>query len=214
LSRAKRYIRNVLWSWAGVATTILLGFLLSPYTIRKIGEVNFSIWTLALSLVEYYWLIDFGFRSATVKFSAESLAKGDQTRLNELVSTGVVWSTAAGIGTMAGSFFLAPQLGRLFHVDQPTFVTLVRMVGVSWSLGMVSNIFSAVLEGAQRFDLTSRVWVVGMLAWGAGLLLLLAAGYGFAPKSQGASRFARWRSSGNMVLSRPSAMPAAKNAPF
>jgi O-antigen/teichoic acid export membrane protein len=178
LSRARRYIRNVLWSWAGVGTTILLGFLLSPYTIRKIGEVNFSIWTLALSLVEYYWLIDFGFRSATVKFSAESLAKGDQARLNELVSTGVLWSTAAGIVTMAGSFFLAPQLGRLFHVEQPAFVTLVRMVGVSWSLGMVANIFSAVLEGAQRFDLTSRVWLVGMLARGAGLLLLLAAGYG------------------------------------
>ena len=101
MSRAKRYIRNVLWSWAGVATTILLGFLLSPYTIRKIGEVNFSIWTLALSLVEYYWLIDFGFRSSTVRFSAESLAKGDQARLNELVSAGVMWSTAAGIVTMA-----------------------------------------------------------------------------------------------------------------
>jgi hypothetical protein len=64
--------------------------------------------------------------SITVRFSAESLAKGDQARLNELVSTGVMWSTAAGIVTMAGSFFLAPQLGRLFHVGQPAFVTLVR----------------------------------------------------------------------------------------
>src|SRR4029077_18463151 len=98
--------------------------------------------------------------------------------LKELVSTGVVWSTAGGIMTMAGSFLLAPQLGRLFHVEQPAFVTLVRMVGVSWSLGMVSNIFSAVLEGAQRFDLTSRVWLLGMLVRGAGLLLLLAAGHG------------------------------------
>jgi O-antigen/teichoic acid export membrane protein len=178
LSRTKRYIWNVLWSWAGVATTLLLGFVLSPYTIRKIGELNFSVWTLALSLVEYYWLIDFGFRSATIRFSAESLATRDEKRLNELISTGVVWTLAAGLVVMTGSYVLAPQLGRLFHIEQPAFVTLVRMVGASWGLGMVSNIFSAVLEGAQRFDLTSRVWLIGMLVRSAGLLALLAMGYG------------------------------------
>ena len=106
-----------------MGTTILIGFLLSPYIIHKIGDVNFSVWTLALSLVEYYWLIDFGFRSATIKFSAESLAKGDQHRLNTLVSTGIVWTSAAAIVIIAGSFLLAPPLGRLFHIQQSAFVT-------------------------------------------------------------------------------------------
>ena len=58
----RRYLTNVLWTWGGVGVGIVSGFLVSPYTIRKLGDVNFSIWSLALSLVEYYWLIDFGLR--------------------------------------------------------------------------------------------------------------------------------------------------------
>ena len=30
----------------------------TPYTVRKIGVDHFGMWTLVLSLVEYYWLID------------------------------------------------------------------------------------------------------------------------------------------------------------
>ena len=60
--RTDRYLTNVLWTWMGVAAGILSAFLLQPYTIRKLGDVDVSIWMLTMSVVEYYWLIDFGFR--------------------------------------------------------------------------------------------------------------------------------------------------------
>lgn len=93
---ARRYITNILWTWLGVAVGILIGFVITPYVIRKIGDKQFSIWTLTLSLVEYYWLIDFGLRSATVTLSAEYHTLKNHAGLSMLVNTGSAYSTIGG----------------------------------------------------------------------------------------------------------------------
>lgn len=178
MTRTKRYLSNVLWSWCGVFVTILVGFLLSPYIIHRVGDVNFSIWTLALSFVEYYWLMDLGFRSATIKMSAQFHATGEAEKLNELLSTGVVYALVTGLILLAGSLTAAPSIGRFFKVDQPIFVALVRMVGASFAVGITFTVLSSCLEGFQRFDLTTRVWLTLMMVRSLGIVILLRLGYG------------------------------------
>ncbi|MEP6715535.1 MAG: oligosaccharide flippase family protein [Terriglobia bacterium] len=178
MSRVQKYISNVLWSWAGVILTILIGFFISPYIIRRVGETHFGIWALALSLVEYYWLIDFGFRSATLKFSAEFQALEDFDSMSVLLSTGLMYTTIAASIVLTGSFLIAPWLAVFFNIHEPEFILLVRIVGLSWAMGMVSNVFSACLEGHQRFDLTNRVWIISMTIRTAGILILLVRGGG------------------------------------
>ena len=176
--RTRRYLTNVLWTWGGVAVGMVSGFLVSPYTIRKLGDVNFSLWSLALSLVEYYWLIDFGLRSATVKMSAEYRALGDNEGLNELVSTGVLYSSIMGALLAVATLLGAPHVGRIFHIDQPAFRQLVLIAGLSWSLGMVFNIYSACLDGFQRFDIFGRIWIVTSILRSAAVVLVLYFGQG------------------------------------
>jgi len=176
--RTRRYVTNVLWTWGGVAVGIISGFLVSPYTIRKIGDVNFSIWSLALSLVEYYWLIDFGLRSATLKMSAEFNALGDRESLNELLSTGVVYSAMTGALLAVTTVLVAPYAGKFFHIEQPVFRQLILIAGLSWSLGMVFNVYGACLDGFQRFDIFGRIWMLTTLARSLGVVTVLYLGYG------------------------------------
>ena len=176
--RTRRYLTNVLWTWAGVAVGIISGFIVSPYTIRKIGDVNFSIWSLALSLVEYYWLIDLGLRSATMKMSAEFHALDDRDRLNELLSTGVLYSSIMGSILAVATVLLASYPGKFLHIEQPVFRQLLLMTGLSWALGMVFNIYSACLDGFQRFDIFGRIWLVANLLRSGGFVLVLYFGYG------------------------------------
>ncbi len=176
--RAGRYIGNVLWNWAGVAVGILSGFLVSPYVIRKVGDADFGIWTLTLSLIDYYWLIDFGFRSATVKMSAEYRTVGATGKLTELVSTGLVYSALAGVLVIGVTLLLAAKAGALLHVNQTVFPRLIIITGAAWSLGLFFNIFSACLEGYQRFDVFGRAWIVMTALRSVAFVLLLQAGYG------------------------------------
>ena len=63
-----QFIVNVLWNWSAVAVTIFSALILSPFIIRRLGDENYGLWALTVSLAEYYWIMDLGFRSATLKY--------------------------------------------------------------------------------------------------------------------------------------------------
>ena len=121
MTRISRYIKNVAWNSASVLVLLAVGFVLSPFILRHIGARNYGEWTLVLSLVEYYWLIDFGFRSATIKFSAEYGALNDDHKLSELVSTGLIYSSLGGLVIALISIFLAPQIAGLCTSNNRNF---------------------------------------------------------------------------------------------
>lgn len=174
----KRYFTNVIWTWAAVGINMVLAFVLAPYVIHKIGESDYGAWMLALTLVEYYWLIDFGLRSATVKMTAEYHALGAKPGLEQLLSTSVLYSSLAGALLAAITLLGAPFAGRLFNISHPAFPELMMVVGVSWAIGMAFNPFSASIEGLQRFDIFGRIWIVTNLARTAGIVAVLQLGRG------------------------------------
>jgi O-antigen/teichoic acid export membrane protein len=175
VSRTRRYIANVIWNSASTGVGLVIAILMTPITLGYLGETRYGEWTIALSLVEYYWLIDLGFRSATVKYSADFNARGDRDKLSELLSTGVLYSSMMAVLVILISLVFANPVAAAEHLDHPA---LLRIVGVSWGIGMVFNIFSGCLEGFQRFDLLSRIWMVTSLIRSAGILAVLKLGYG------------------------------------
>ncbi len=162
----------------GVATGIVSAILLQPYTIRKLGVGDVGIWMLVLSVVEYYWLIDLGFRSATIKMSAQFRASNEPELLNELVSTSWLYTTLAASAVMILTFFVAPYADRFWPIHQPVFPQLIRIAGISFALGMIFNIFGACVEGLQRFDLLGRIWIATTTIRSTGVFLVLYTGHG------------------------------------
>lgn len=175
---SRRYASNVLWTWGGTATGIILAFRVTPYILRKIGYAHFGIWTLTLSLVEYYWLIDIGLRSATIKFAAEYYAAGKDDELDGLVNTGLIYSFVAAALIVLLSIFGAPFVGRVVRIDDPVFPQLARIIGISWAVGLIFNVFNACIEGFQRFDIIGRIWICTTALRTLVLVIVLSQGYG------------------------------------
>jgi len=176
--RTDRYLTNVLWTWLGVAAGIVSAILLQPYTIKKLGDVDVSIWMLVLSVVEYYWLIDLGFRSATIKMSAQFRAAGHPDQLNELVSTSFTYTTIMAGVVVLVTILVAPFAERIWRIDRPVFPQLILIAGTSFALGMVFNIFGACVEGFQRFDILGRIWITTTVVRSTGVFLILYSGHG------------------------------------
>ncbi len=173
----------MLWSWLGVALTVVSGIFLSPYLIRKLGDEAYGVWVLAFGLIENYWILDLGLRSATVKYSAHYRATAEPERINEVLNTGVVFFSALAAALLAGSFYLSRHVQSLFRVSpayRDALAFLVLVVGASWAFGMIFNIFNACLEGFQRFDVSSRILISVTTMRVTGLFALLAAGVGLA----------------------------------
>ncbi len=180
-ARHARFLKNVAWNWAGVAVSIASGILLSPYIIRRRGNEGYGIWALAFALIEYYWLLDLGFRSAAIKYSAHYHALGRPQKVNEIVNTSLLYFSVVGALLFAATAALASPVTSAFQVSpaaRPAFRFLVLVVGLSWSVGIVFNVFSACLEGLQRFDVAGKIWVCTSSLRAGGLALVLWLGYG------------------------------------
>lgn len=179
--RGKRFVMNVFWNWLGVGVSIISGLLLSPYMIHKLGPEGYGVWALSFALVEYYWFLDLGFRSATVKFVAHYWAKAEFDKVAEVVNTGVTFA-----GITAGFMFIVVAVGaryvdRFFHVSpayRNSFVILVLLVSFSWCVSVVFSLFGACLEALQRFDYYNRIVVITTTIRAPGTLLLLYLGHG------------------------------------
>ena len=178
--RRERFVKNVLWSWTGVAVSLLTGLWLSPFIIKKLGDEGYGVWALVFSFVEYYWLLDFGFRSATVKYSAHYRATGENDKVNEVINTGLAYTGVAACLLISVTLVFAGRVQHFFQISgtyRPVFNTLVVMVGCTFALGTVFSLCSGVVEGYQRFDLTTRVWITTTALRTMGLVAVLLMGF-------------------------------------
>ena len=183
-SRSTRFVLGVMWNWASVVISLGTGFLLSPYLIRKLGPEGYGIWALSFSVVEYYWLLDLGFRSATVKFVAHYSAREEPVKIAEVISTSFLYACVAAVLVMSIVGLASHQIRGFFRISETyrdSFLTLLMLMTLSWCLGLVFNLFSASLEALQRFDLTNRVSIVTTGLRAVAWTVLLYLGYGLVP---------------------------------
>ena len=173
--------RNILWSWATVVVNLFASFVLTPYIIRKLGLEGYGIWALVFSITGYYTLLDLGFRSAAVRYTAHYRAKGEDHRLNVLVNTLLAYFTLIALLIFGLTLLLAPYVAGWFEISEqfaPQIPLLVILVGSTFGIGVAFNIFTGFVEGFQRFDLVNGIWLTAFGIRHPGCALLLYLGYG------------------------------------
>lgn len=179
--RSEKFVRSVIWNWAGVSVSLITGFLLSPYLFRRLGPEGYGIWALCFSLIEYYWLLDLGVRSATAKFVAHYWTTGEPGKVSEVMSTALYYSCLVAAVTFGLVTFLASSIENFFHISatyHDSFRALLMSISASWCLGMVFNLFSAALEAVQRFDVTNRITIITTASRAVVWFTVLYRGYG------------------------------------
>jgi len=177
-SGTRSYFINIAWSWLSVAALLLSGIFFTRILILSLGKERFGIWTVAVSLVEYFWMIDLGFRPATVKFSAEFYALGRLDDLNRLVSTALAYSATAAALVLGVVVLNADRIASILNITDASAPVLIQTVGISWAAGLIFNIFAATIEGLQRFDISNRISIVTTLLRGGVSVLIVVQGYG------------------------------------
>lgn len=179
MNRKIHFIKNVLWSWTEVGVSIFAALVLAPIIIRRLGDENFGLWTLTVSLVEYSWLLDFGLRGAVVKYVAHYRALQDNDKLNAVINSATLFSLLLAPVIIGIVILSAPWLAARFNVQQPELLArLIVLAVTAWALGTLGSSFSAALEGLQRFDYTSQAYILTTTARNLGVFVLLMLGFG------------------------------------
>jgi O-antigen/teichoic acid export membrane protein len=175
-----RFLTNILWSWAGVAANLALGVLLSPYMLRLLGAEAYGIWALVFSLVEYFWVIDAGMRSAVVYFLARDRALAQADSMRATLSSALAVYTAVALLASLLTLALAHFSADWFHINPALtadYTLLTLLTGLSWALGCLALPWRAALEAFELFPVVNRIWIASLLLRVAGSFAVLALGY-------------------------------------
>jgi O-antigen/teichoic acid export membrane protein len=181
MSLKTRALLNVASSWGGLATSIAVGFFLSPFILHHLGDDAFGLWILIYSFTGYYGIFDFGIRSSLVRYVSKFQATGDKEELARLVNTNLFTYSCIGLILMVPTVLGSLYVDRLFQIP-PSFIRDARLlfliVGFSLALGFPIGIADGILEGLQRFYLTNWTNVAGTLTRAVLIIYVLRHGFG------------------------------------
>jgi len=178
---APRLVRNVLANWLALGTATVVGFVLTPYMLRHLGDTGFGLWVLVTTLTGYYGLLDFGLRNSISRFVAHYAANDDAASLGRVISTGLVTNAALGSLVLLMAGLVAWNLELVVAVPgdwTPTARGLVLVFGLGSALGFPLNLFGHVLEGFQRFTWIGSVQAAVTLVRAGLTVWVLSQGYG------------------------------------
>jgi O-antigen/teichoic acid export membrane protein len=169
MSGTLRIARNALWSWAGMATNLLVGFLVAPFLVNRLGQSSYGLWIVISSLTGYFSVLDFGIGTSVGLNVAYYRARNDVHGVSSIVSTAVAYLSAAGLLVLLATVGTLFVFFHLFEVppDQVDDARLaLLLVGANFAVWLPLNAFDGVLWACQRFDLQNRVGVPTVLVRG------------------------------------------------
>ena len=167
--------RNVVYTSVRLFLLAPLPFLLIPYFLKKLGTSGYGTWAVFLAISSLTSLADLGLLTTLSKHVAEFYALRDFAALNRLINTGFVLYFGIAVLLAGGLWLAAPFWLSLLFRGSPV---ALEELGVLWRcliLLVVANIltllFSSVVIGLQRMDLSAFVTSVNVLA-SAGLSVI------------------------------------------
>jgi O-antigen/teichoic acid export membrane protein len=173
--------RNILSNWSGLGVTMAVAFFMSPFLVRTLGDAQYGVWVLILSVTGYMGLLDAGLKVSVVKFVAALVAAGDDEALGSVISTalaiyvllsGVLLAVAAGAGLVLDTWVEMPAgLG-------PVSQLVLLIASGTLSVTLLGSVFNGMFAGLQRYDISNAVAIAASV-FGAGLIwLTVSQGYG------------------------------------
>lgn len=188
MNEKRQFTAGALLSYCSIAFSVAAGLLYTPWLIRTVGDHGYGIYTLALSVVNFF-LLDLGIGSAVARFLAGYDARGRSEEAARFL--GVVYQVLGFLAVVIALCLAAVFLlsGSLYPQLNPNDLTLFRRILAT--LGLYSVIafpfgtFGGILSANQRFaelracelgqKVLSVVLIVAALKLGRGVLALAVA---------------------------------------
>ena len=174
--------RNVLYNAARSIVLAPLPFLLIPYFLKKLGMVGYGTWAVFLAVNGMTSLADFGLVTSISKHVAQYYALRDVRALGQLISTSLVLyfgiaSAAAGI-LWASSRLLVATLFRNSTLPAAELMSLWKYLILLVFANILTLLFSSVVLGLQRMDLTTGMNSLNLILSAGLSVLFLSQGLG------------------------------------
>lgn len=168
---------GIILNYITIVLNILLGLLYTPFMLRMLGQNEYGLYSLVASIIAYLTLLDFGFGSAIVRYTAKFIAenkKKEQWELNGMflcVYT-IIGVLAVGIGSILyyNIDWLFESKMTLEELEQARIMILLLILNLALTFPL--SIFGSIISAYQDF-IFQRIINICRLILSSGLIVLL-----------------------------------------
>ncbi|MCH5181455.1 MAG: oligosaccharide flippase family protein [Prevotellaceae bacterium] len=173
---------GVILNYIIIGLHILTGLLYTPYMLRCLGQNEYGLYSLVASVISYLTLLDFGFGSAIVRYSAKIRATG--TRSDEWSLYGMLLSGYAFIGIFVtiGGLILYANVDQMFDRTMTARELCRARVMMAFMVGNLAvtfplSVFGSIISAYEKFVFQRITTIVRILFSTAVLVAVLSMGY-------------------------------------
>jgi O-antigen/teichoic acid export membrane protein len=173
--------RSILSNWFGLVVLAASTALLTPIMVYHVGAVNYGVWVLASSVLDYYGLLDLGMRSAMFRYV--SLFRGGTLReeVDRTFSSALllVTGTAALISVLAVAVAcLLPRFITVPGTSPRMFSWLLLLLGMSVAIMFPTRMLATYISAHNRWDLYNAAGIANNVTRAVAIVVVLKLGYG------------------------------------
>jgi O-antigen/teichoic acid export membrane protein len=155
---------------------LLAGAIAIPIVYRNIGRAEFGVFTIGLSALGLFALLDLGLGRASVRFTARALADGNPERAASVVVHSAVLLGGFSLALCVALLALAPIIASHWIQSQPaeheTLRQCLYVLAAAVPIAGLTSVFKSVLEAREDFLSISIIQsILGILTYVVPLFL-------------------------------------------
>ena len=171
----KQFTVNTASGFAAQLSLVVVGFIMMPYAIGRLGKEGYGIYQLAQSALVFFSFLQVGMAPTLIRFCSQAIALKDTEQTRKIISTAQLILGCLGILGLVICVLLVPLFIRFY--DIPSYLVwettgLLICVGVSLFLNMMCIVPQGVAFGSNRYDLVNGIEIVNNILR---LILVVAA---------------------------------------
>jgi O-antigen/teichoic acid export membrane protein len=174
----QRLMRDAVVNNLAAPVTAVVGILLVPVMLRALGQDNYGLWIVAVSMSGVIAPIDLGLHLSVNRAVAADPSGGEGHNVGFVRSAAGVYILVgiAGCIFLGGAGILSGGTLHLPPVELGTASLVFWLVGAAFCADRIGAFGTAVLAGLRRFDLINLIAGLGSVAWAGGVIAILMNG--------------------------------------
>lgn len=167
-------------SMVNMAISLVVGLVYTPLLIRSLGDSEYGVYTLAMSLIAYLSVLDLGLGNALVRYTARVRAQGKEEK--NLIGMFLLFYSAIAVIAAIIGVILSINMKSFFSTsftefEAYTLRTVFNILLINTVIAFPASVFSSVIRSHERFIYANTLNLFQNLLNYLIMIFLLIAGF-------------------------------------
>lgn len=160
----------------------VVSFAYTPFMLRMLGQAEYGLFSLVNTTIAYLTILDFGFGTAIVRYTAKYRAEQDKAKEETLHGMFLVLYVGIGILAFLLALVLVFNVDRLFSAsltatELGTAKILMWLAAINLAMSFPFSVYASIITAHERFVFAKALHIVRLVINPLMMVAVLSFGY-------------------------------------